>query len=277
MKLITILLLIIPIFALASNDTPWTDWGEYKSFHDSEGRPVIVISYKTKFTKAGIARIKWKIQNASTLPAKRLGIEQKFYQSSDGTTKIVSGDSVSGTKKKPLISGIEKEFASDLFSSDNHGNITRAELRYPFFKAEFYQTDGSIVKITGESFETPNSGVVDCRKKYSGPLTTAEFFIDPSTKNMLNLSASSSIQQTNQATLELDLTDYLTSDNKKAVEKEFKLRFTQFLSGICGNEVKKTVTREAYNIVREAIMKKLTPDNKPLIIKPKAATGGIRN
>lgn len=83
------LLILLPFSALAANYAPWTDWKEYKSFHDSEGRPVVVISYKTKFTKAGIARIKWKIKNAATIPAKRLGIEQKFYQSSDGTTKIV--------------------------------------------------------------------------------------------------------------------------------------------------------------------------------------------
>ncbi|GAA6170706.1 hypothetical protein NBRC116592_03760 [Colwellia sp. KU-HH00111] len=173
------------------------------------------------------------------MPAKRLGIEQKFYQSSDGTTKIVSGDSVSGKKKKPIGSGEEKEFFADLFSSENHGKITRVELRYPFFKAEFYQTDGSVLKITGDSFEAPNSAIIDCRKKYSGPLTTAEFIIDSSTENMLNISASNSTQQTNQATLELDLSKYLTSDNKKTADKKFKLRFTQFLSGICGNEVKK--------------------------------------
>ncbi|GAA6170691.1 hypothetical protein NBRC116592_03610 [Colwellia sp. KU-HH00111] len=48
-----------------------------------------------------LVRTKWKIRNTSKLPARRLGVEQKFYQSSNCTAEIISGDSVSGKKNKP--------------------------------------------------------------------------------------------------------------------------------------------------------------------------------
>jgi len=271
--------MLLPLSAQAFNNyTPWTDWKEYKSFHDSEGRPVVVISYKTKFTKAGIARIKWKIRNATTLPAKRLGIEQKFYQSSDGTTKIVGGVSVSGTKKKPIGSGEEREFYADLFSSEKNGKITHVELRYPFFHAEFIRSDGSILKITGGSFEAPTRGVIDCRDKYSQPMTIANFIIKAMADNKIKISsAGKSSTKTSQGDLTLDLTTYHSSENKKAIDKEFKTRFTRYITGICGNEVKKTVTRELYGIIRSAILSYYKNDTNKLIIKPKAPITGVRN
>ncbi|PKG83851.1 hypothetical protein CXF85_10155 [Colwellia sp. 75C3] len=286
MRYFIIILMLLPLCAQSSQDIrnwdwqkqkqQWTDWKEYKTFSDSEGRPVVVISYKTKFTKAGIARIKWKIKNAATIPAKRLGIEQKFYQSSDGTTKIVSGDSKSAKKNKPFASGEEVEFLSDLFSSDKHGKITHIELRYPFFKAEFIQSDGEVLKITGDSFEAPTKGVIDCREKYGQPMITAGFDIEELAGNQIKISSVGGDAKSSSGDITFDLTTYLTSENKKALDKEFKTRFTRYVSGICGNEVKKTVTRELYDIIRSAIRSYGKSVPKKLMIKPRSAITGVR-
>lgn len=274
--IIALIILASSLFASASNYNPWSDWKEYKTFNDSEGRPVVVISYKTKFSDAGIARIKWKIKNAATIPAIRLGIDQKFYQSSDGTTKIVSGDSVYGSKKKPIPSGDEREFQADLFSSDNHGEVTRIELRYPFFNAEFLQSDGKILKISGGSFEAPTRGVIDCREKFGQPNIATEFAIEMLDNNKIKISSTGNGIQTNGGDLTFDLTTYLTSTNKKAFDKAFKSQFSSYATGICGNKINKGVVREAFDIIRAAIQSYGKSAPKKLMIKPRDPITGIR-
>jgi len=274
------LFLTLAIFSLNSqafgNVNNWTNWQEYKSFHDVEGRPVVIINYKTMLTKSGIARIKWKIRNTSTLPARSLGITQKFYQSSDGTTEIISGDSVSGKKNKPIFSGEEREFRSDLFSSEDHGEITHVELRYPFFKAEFIRSNGSILKISGSDFEKPSRGVLDCREGYSQPMTTVGFEIEELEDSKIRISSTNPSYQPNNSDLIIDIASYLQSENKRKLDKEFRGRFASYATEICGNKVKKGVIRETFNIIRAAIKSYNGSGTKKLRIKPPSYIDGIR-
>ena len=167
-----------------------------------------------------------------------------------------------------------------MFSSENHGKITRIELRYPFFKAEFIQSDGEVLKITGGNFEAPARGVIDCREKYGQPNIATEFTIEKLGDNKIKITStgasSKSSTQSNNSDLTLNLAAYLASENKKALDKEFKNQFSTYATGICGNKVKKGVVREAYGIIRAAIRSygKSTP--KKLIFKPVDPITGVR-
>lgn len=275
MRYLIFLLFLLPLSSQAFNSKyNWGEWQEYKTFYDVNSMPIVIIHYKTRLTKIGIASIKWKIKNSSSLSAKKISIEQKFYQSSDGFSKVVSGDSYYAKKNKAISTGYEKEFQSDLFSSDNHGELTVIELRYPFFKAEFLLSDGSTLKVSGKDFEVPTGGLINCTEKYGQPATLASYEIEQLPDNKIKLTSSDAKSSAND--LIFDLTTYLSNENKKKLEKEFKSQFASYTTRICGNKIKNTEFRDAFDTVKALFINYVKSGSKKLIIKPPSYIDGER-